>query len=50
MTVTEIENKIAELETEMFYLRMADHWAPEDYAFSYKLNCEILQLKKMLTE
>lgn len=48
MTREEIEKKIEDLETKIFYNLMADHWSTEDFEYDRKLRGEVLELKKIL--
>ena len=48
MTREEIINRIETLENKMFYLKMKDHWTPNDFETDRKMYYEVKELKKEL--
>lgn len=50
MTRTEIENKLKDLNTRLFYIEMVDRWTWEDKELFNKVSSEIRELEKTLKE
>lgn len=48
MTMKEINDRLAKLVEQEFYLQMKDHWTTEDYETNRKMNEEIRKLKEEL--
>ena len=48
MSKEEIERRITMLESNLFYLRMKDHWSGMDYDRADEIRNEISNLKKMI--
>lgn len=48
MTMKEINDRLAKLVEQEFYLQMKDRWTPDDYETDRKMNEEIRQLKEEL--
>lgn len=48
MTMKEINDRLAKLIEQEFYLQMKDRWTPEDYEDDRKMNEEIRKLKEEL--
>ena len=45
MTTMEIKKRIEELETQLFFINMTDHFTREDWDLLYKVEREIRELK-----
>lgn len=50
MTMKELNDRLAKLVEQEFYLQMKDRWTPEDYVLDRKMHDEMLKIKDELKE
>lgn len=49
-TTSQLEKELADVEKDIFYLRMIDRWEPSDYSLSRALNQRKEELEEQIKE